>query len=119
MHAENLAQKLVRRPHEPNKLVSALLAFGITETQLGQQLGCTQQLCGLWARGERTVTEQWKPGLYRLLGEVVASRQQTIELIKQQGKWDAGMRRLVNARFREAEKMYRQRPSQYREDSAA
>ena len=116
MNAEIIAKTLGKRIYQPPKVLLALMSFGITETALGKQLGVSQQQVGYWLRGEQVVADRWMPELYALLGEFIDSKQATIDILKRQGKWDQQTRKILNSRFRKAEKIFNSRPAEYRTD---
>ena len=122
MNASKLiADDVQKRPYKPHKVLVVILDFGIQESALAGLLGCTTQLVSLWKLGKRPINERWLPELYRILETFIDSKQATIGLLKQQGKWDAQLRKIVNDRFRQAEKVYNDRPAQYcdRDEDAA
>ena len=118
MNAELIAAQVQRERkciHQPPKVLRALLGFGIGESNLAEQLGVTVQMVSQWKRGERGIAEHWQGELYAILGEFLDSREATIRLLKQKGRWDRKMRQILNTRFREAQKVYDARPQQYRD----
>ena len=118
--SELLAEGLVRRDYTPNKVLTALLSFGIQESALAHLLGVSTQMISIWKLGKRPIAKERIHDLYRILETFIDSKQATIGLLKQQGKWDAQLRKIVNDRFRKAEKIFNARPAQYRgEDEAA
>ena len=112
-------QREAKCTHQPAAVLRVLLGFGIGESRLADQLGVTVSMVSLWKRGERPIAEHWQAELYGLLREFIASKQQTISLLKRQGAWDRQMRQIVNTRFREAQKVYDARPTRFKEEDAA
>lgn len=112
-------QRERKRTHQPNRVLLALLSFGIKESDLAQQLGCNVSMITVWKTGQRSVAEHWMPHLYDLLGTFIDSKPATIALLKQQGQWDSQLRKIVSDRFRRAQKVYDARPEQYRTDGEA
>ena len=104
------ASTLARRRHQPNPVVLALLSFGISEEQVGAQLGLSGVMVSGWKTGRYQVDEKWLPELYGLLREFLDAKQATISLLKKQGQWDRQMSRLLRDRFAEATKVYSNRP---------
>lgn len=119
---EMVAAKLTAardQSHGPRRVLSVLLSFGIGESALAAQLGVSPPMITNWKQGNRSVSAEREAELYGLLGEFIASKQQTIELIKKQGRWDRTMSRLLRQRFREAEKVYAGRPERLRDEEVA
>ena len=104
--------------HGSCKVLMCLLSFGITESQLARQLGFSVSLITQWRQGLRPISEQRLGELYELLGEFISARAETIRLLKEQNAWDSEARRILRRNFNAAEKIYRQRPQQYRKDAA-
>ena len=123
MNAERIAaQALVRQRTQDQaslKVLMCLLSFGITESQLAQQLGIAVSMITQWKQGLRPISEQRLGELYELLGIFLDARTQTIRLLKEQNAWDSETRRILRRNFSAAQKIYDSRPQQYQDDNAA
>ena len=113
-----VVDEMLKRQDQPAPAYKALMAitdFGVSGRALAQHLGCSVQSICYWKNGKHPIGEQWEPQLWALLGECVASKEQTIAILKSKGAWDREMRAAVNRKFARAAKVYDARLQQYQD----
>ena len=116
MNAQEIAGTVHQyQDHHAWKALMAILAFGVGSAALAKHLGCTPQTMSSWKACRHPISEEWVPKIYALIAECVASKEQTIAILKSKGAWNAPMRRVTNAKFAKLKKVYDARPQQYRD----
>ena len=108
---------LVQKDKPVLKAIECILSFGVTARALAKQINCNEVTLCNWRSGQLNISEKWEERIFELLGECVASKSQTVKILKSKGVWNAQMRSMVNQRFAHATKLYAARPQRLRDDS--